>query len=133
MHFHPQPKPEPRKALKKRERTREADYIQRLRMYLVGRERGICRCCLLRACEHMHEILFRSLGGHMTRRNSVMICSGCHSLIHAHEIDAAIVDQRRGSEGPILFIARTDAAAAHMRVTLNHALESKPGSQRDER
>lgn len=135
------PKPEPRKKLKRREQAAELDRIHRVRMFITGRDRDWCRCCCFRRMESMHEIKGRGASGLGSKavnpRNSIAACGdgvrGCHGFMQRNEIKVDVLDKRVGANGTLMLIPQTAEAAAWMRVTLGLALESKPGSQRDER
>lgn len=131
------PKPEPRKKSKKRERAQHADRVAKIRAYVFGRERGLCRCCMLRRAESMHELEFRSVGGVVSKRNSIAVCGqlvgsepSCHTYLQNHQI--AWSHDGRGAEGALLFVPKTQAAADWMHMLPLRALESKPGSQRSD-
>lgn len=127
------PKPVPRKKAKARQRASDVDMVHRLRMYVMGRERGICRCCMFRAAESMHELRPRSIGGKYSRRNSIGVCGdgvrGCHGMLQRHEI--AWSDDGRGAEGALLFVPKSEGAAEWMRLPIRQGIESRPGSQRE--
>ena len=128
------PKPMPQKKAKAAKHLKDVDRIHRVRMYINGRERGMCRCCMFRAAESMHELDPRSLGGKHSRRNSIMVCGDgvqkCHGFLQRHEI--AWSDDGRGAEGALLFVPKTPAAAEWMRLPVRTGIESRPGSQRDD-
>lgn len=123
------PKPEPRKrakARKKREtRTREHD----VRDYVFMRERNICRCCRARAAHSMHELVFRSLGGKVSRRNSVAVCGSgttlCHGLLQSNQIAwSKECFDGLDAEDTLRFRPRTELAAAHLKIKLGESIIS---------
>jgi hypothetical protein len=122
------PKPEPRKRVKARERRSFADHVKAVRDYVFGRERGTCRCCRARAAESMHELVFRSLGGKVSRKNSVAVCGdgvrGCHGLLQRHEVihGAGVL----GAESTLMFTPVTLRAADYMRINKNETIVSPP-------
>lgn len=129
------PKPEPRKTKKAREREHYADYVAKIRAYVFGRERGICRCCMLRSAESMHELQSKGAGGLVSKKNSVAVCGrlvgaepSCHTYLQQRQIQWS--HEGRGAEGTLLFVPTTAIASDWMRITRLQALESKPGSQR---
>src|SRR6185295_18191522 len=87
----PKPTRAARLKAKRKERRTDADRVHVLRMYVMARERGICRCCRTRPAESMHELVPKSLRGHATRQNSVGVCGdgvqGCHGFLQRHEIE----------------------------------------------
>jgi hypothetical protein len=105
-----------------------------IREYVFEREQGICRCCRIRKAESMHELRFRSLGGKVSKRNSVALCGdgvqGCHGLLQRHEIDFAC--DIEGAEGLLKFQPKTQRAADWMRVTRWLVVCSMPGGRNDE-
>lgn len=83
-------KPEPRKRTKGRRTRQQSAHVAAVRAYVFAREGGVCRICGLRRAESMHEIRPRSLGGRVSRENSIAVCGdgvrGCHGLAQRHEI-----------------------------------------------
>lgn len=126
MPFLPQPKPESRKKLKLARRAVYADHVAKSRAYVFGRERGVCRCCRSRTAESMHELRPRSIGGRVSRRNSVAVCgsgtTGCHGYLQSRAI--AWCGSGLGADGPLTFVAMSMSAAAHMRVAQGHSIYS---------
>ena len=65
--------------------------VSEVREYVIGRERGRCRCCRKRLGESLHEIVFRSQLGKVSKANSVWVCGdgvrGCHGLLQRHQIE----------------------------------------------
>ena len=112
------PKPEPRKKVKARERRSWADHVKAVRDFVFGRERGICRCCRWRDAESMHELVFRSQGGKVSRKNSIAVCGdgvrGCHGFLQRHEIN--YMAGAGGAQSTLGFTAMTEAAADYMRI-----------------
>jgi hypothetical protein len=84
------PKPEPQKRTKARKRRVKRVAVRDVRTYVFARERGICRCCGRMAAESLHELTFRSLGGIVSKENSIAVCGdgtrGCHAKLQRHEI-----------------------------------------------
>lgn len=76
----------------------------------------------------MHELLFRSLGGKVSRRNSVAVCgsgvSRCHGYLQRNEIEWQ--GDSQGAEGTLIFRPRTCRAAEWMRLRLGDELVSTP-------
>lgn len=128
------PKPAPRvKPARTRLRTHatpkiERDRIAEIRDYVRARERGRCRCCRFRPGTSMHELRPRSLGGKVSKRNSVLVCgdgvTGCHGFLQRHEIDYG--DDGHGAEGVLTFIPHNNKASTHMRIKDFAVLESAP-------
>lgn len=62
----------------------------KIRAFVFDREQDICRCCRLRRADSMHELRFRSLGGKVSKRNSVAVCgsgtTGCHGFLQSWQI-----------------------------------------------
>lgn len=106
----------------------------KIRAYVFEREQGICRCCRLRKLESMHELRFRSLGGKVSKRNSVGVCGdgvrGCHGFLQRLEI--AYVNDAEGAEGLLQFSPSSKAASDWMRVPAFTFVCSLPGGRNDE-
>lgn len=99
----------------------------KIRAYVFARERDVCRCCRKRRAESMHEIVFRSQGGKISRKNSIAVCGdgvrGCHGFLQRHEIYVnfgAMVD----AEAELLFQPATQAAADWVCVGLREVIAS---------
>ncbi len=97
--------PRPIRRTPKTKRQREA--IAAIRAYVFERENGICRCCGAMAAETMHEMRPRSLGGLISRENSIAVCGdgvrGCHGKLQRHEITVRLGSKRKGAEGFLAF------------------------------
>lgn len=119
-------KPEPRKRLKARERVSYRDHVKAVRDYVFGRERGLCRCCRIRAAESMHELVFKSRGGKVSRKNSVAVCGdgvqGCHGLLQAHQVHYGT--SQRGADATLTFTPITARAADYLRVKVGESIVS---------
>ncbi len=105
-----------------------------IREYVFEREEGICRCCRFRKAESMHELVFRSAGGKVSKRNSVAVCGdgvrGCHGHLQRNEIRfEAFTD---GAEGLLVFQPKTSKAADWMRVLIDLTVCSMPGGRNEE-
>ena len=78
----------------------------------------------------MHELKPRSVGGKVSRRNSVAVhgdgVNGIHGLLQRHEIGYRFEDESLGAEGALLFTAYTQAAADAMRIRLGESIYSPP-------
>lgn len=122
------PKPEPRKRAKSRTMRVYHGHVKETRDYVFARERGICRCCRIRAAESMHELRPKSLRGKVSKRNSVAVCGdgvrGCHGMLQRHEI-AVRIDHTE-AEGTVLFYPQTGKAADWMRIARYSFIESQP-------
>ena len=115
------PKPEPRKRTKRRKDRARADHVREVRQYVFARERDTCRICRFRRADSMHELRFRSLGGTVSKRNSVAVCgsgtTGCHGFAQRHEIEwSGRASRDAGAEGTLWFQAMTTAAAEWLRI-----------------
>lgn len=125
-----QPKPEPRKKAKARKLRLHRTHVHDVHDYVFMRERNICRCCRTREAHSMHELLFRSLGGKVSRKNSIAVCGSgttlCHGFLQRNEIAWAFNDESQGAEAEVMFGAKTEAAATHMRIKLMHCIWSAP-------
>lgn len=123
------PKPEPRTRTKNRIKRAKRGDVAAVRAYVFGRERNLCRCCRFRAAESMHELRPRSLGGKVSRQNSVAVCgsgtTGCHGLLQSHQISVQTW-MPLGAEDRLVFTPCTDIAATWVHVALGHDLESRP-------
>lgn len=78
----------------------------------------------------MHEMRFRSLGGKVSKRNSIWVCgdgvSGCHGLMQQNQI---VCDFREiGAEGVVQFIPRTAKAREWLKLKEDQRMESGPMS-----
>src|SRR5215831_15209150 len=85
------PKPPKRATVKAKARRARAEYVATIRQYVFARERNLCRCCRLRPAESMHEIVSRSIGGKVSRRNSIAVCGQlgtdkCHGMLQQKRI-----------------------------------------------
>lgn len=122
------PKPEPRKRTKGREKRVKAKTTGEVRQYVFARERNLCRCCRIRPAESMHEIRFRSLGGKVSRTNSIAVCgsgtTGYHGYMQSHQI--AVVAWGNGAEGTLTFGPLSPQAIEWMRLAPGQVLESAP-------
>lgn len=122
------PKPEPRKRVMARAKRTHAEFVSEIRTYVFGRERGICRCCRVRRAESMHELRPKSLGGRVSRRNSIAVCgsgtTGCHGHLQQHQVVYGA--GQSGAEDVLIFTAMTQLAADHMRVELYKTIVSPP-------
>lgn len=100
------PKPTPRRILKARRKRQAAKVVKAVRAYVFEREGGMCRCCVTRRAESMHEIIPRSLGGEVSRTNSIAVCGdgtcGCHGKLQRHEIRVEM-GSKNGAEGLLYF------------------------------
>lgn len=127
--IHAQPKGQTRKQLKAREKRAQRKDIAAIREYVFEREHGICRCCRVRPAASMHELIFRSLGGKVSRKNSVAVCgsgtSGCHGFLQSNQIAWAGTPNEI-AEGRLMFSPHTRVAADYMRIALNTYIESGP-------
>lgn len=79
----------------------------------------------------MHELVFKSAGGKVSKRNSVAVCgvlvgadSSCHTYLQNHSI--AWNGGQLGAEGTLTFQPISKAAADWMRVAIGQTIESPP-------
>lgn len=90
----------------------------------------MCRCCRARAAHSMHELRFRSLGGKISRRNSIAVCGSgvtlCHGALQSLWISYRFEDEALGAEGPIIFTPETELGAAVMKIKLGESIVSPP-------
>lgn len=105
-----------------------------IREYVFEREQGICRCCRIRKAESMHELKFRSLGGKVSKRNSVAVCGqlvgvepSCHTFLQQNQID-----WWGDAEDMLGFRPLTAPAADWMRVAIHRRVCSMPGLRNEE-
>lgn len=127
--MNPQPKPETRARVKRRQQHVTRKATTDVRTYVFARERNLCRCCRWRAAESMHELRPRSLRGKVSRTNSVAVCgsgtTGCHGHLQAYRIRVAEnAPTHWNAELPLSFQAQTVAAAEWMRVRVGAWIES---------
>lgn len=113
----------------------ERDRITDVRNYVIGRERGRCRCCRFRQGQSMHELRPRSLGGKVSKRNSVWVCGdgvrGCHGYLQRHEI-VDTPDSALGADALIYFRPCSQATADWMQIKRGERIESGPMSTYEE-
>lgn len=131
------PKGEPRKRRKAREARLEGDEHAAIRVYVFGREEGICRCCRIRAAESRHERISRGRRGGITKKNCIAVCGtivgavpSCHTYLQLNQIEERATTA--GAEGLLEFRPLTRAAADWMRVPIGQWVASLPGSRNDE-
>lgn len=100
-----------------------------VRTYVFDREHNGCRVCRRRFAESMHELVPRSLGGKVSKRNSIAVCgsgtTGCHGFLQRHQI-VCDASTGFGAEGLLLFTPRTPPAAAHLEQPINEWIVSLP-------
>lgn len=122
------PKPEPRKRVKARKVRQHRTRVHEIRDYVFMRERDICRCCRVRAAHSMHELQFRSVGGKVSKANSVAVCGSgttlCHGFLQQHDI--AWSGDIEGAEGTVSFTPLNERAASHLRIKLGESIVSPP-------
>lgn len=124
-------KPEPRKKTRARAKREKGERNAEIRVYVFGRERGLCRCCRIRRAKSMHEMRFKSLGGKVSKRNSIAVCGngieGCHGFLQRLQIDAEYTEL--GAEGRIVFRPRTPQAMEWLKLHDHAVIESAPMSE----
>lgn len=122
------PKPPSRKLLKGRKVRAQRKVTKDVRSYVFARERDRCRICRMRSAESMHELKPRSLGGKVSRHNSVAVCgsgtTGCHGLAQAHEIEWCEWTLSGSAEETLHFHAKTRNAAEWLRLKVGQIIES---------
>jgi hypothetical protein len=118
----PLPKPEPRRKTKARRKRERRNHVAEVRQYVFARERDTCRACRRRTATDMHEIIFRSKGGNISRTNSIAVCQGCHQFLHRHDI--SVLWYRGMAEDTLGFQPGTKQAAEWMRVKVTETLDS---------
>jgi hypothetical protein len=122
------PKPEARVKTKRREDKKHGDHVSDVRAYVFGRERHICRCCRFRPAASMHEVKPKSLGGKVSRKNSVALCGdgvqGCHGFCQRHQI--AVGASILGAEAELVFTPETESAAEWLRIKVGEQIVSPP-------
>lgn len=123
------PKPERRKKTKARRKRQKLANVHLVREHVFARERDMCRCCRCRPAQSMHELIPRSLGGRVSKRNSIAVCgsgtSMCHGFLQTYQItwDA---DPQLIAEGTLTFYAQSKFAAEHMRINVGAVIVSPP-------
>jgi len=127
-------KGEPRKRTKAREKREQGDVDALVRVFAFGRERGICRCCKIRAAESRHELIARGAGGKVSRKNSIAVCGvivgavpSCHTFLQNHSIQW-MADEGLGAQGPLVFTPINREAADWMHVAIGQSVHSEPMS-----
>lgn len=68
------------------EKTRKATNLDRAQKELVRQRDGECCRVCGRKTRHVHERLFKSLGGVASLLNSMVACIKCHPLLQGHAI-----------------------------------------------
>lgn len=110
---------------KRRRRTRAQKGVA-VRTYCFARDCGICRCCRVREAESLHEIRPRSLGGKVTRQNSIALCgsgtTGCHGYCQSYRV--RISGGPEMAEGTLVFTALNTTAARWLRIAVGASVES---------
>ncbi len=124
----------PRRIVKARKKRVHRGNVAEVRPYVFARERELCRCCRKRPAESMHEIVFRSQGGKVSKQNSIAVCghgtAGCHHLLQRHQIDVygPILEDwstaEINAEGTLTFRAVTLTAQEWLGVTQGQELIS---------
>lgn len=120
-------KPEPRERTKARRERVERDRNAEIRSYVFDREQNFCRCCGVRRAESMHEIRFRSLGGRVSKTNSIAVCGSgttkCHGYLQTLKI---VVEGHQNAEQTLHFVPMTDKAAEWLKVKRGQQIASGP-------
>jgi hypothetical protein len=110
------PKPEKRSTAKRRAKRARKDRVSAIREYVFEREAGICRCCRFRPAESMHEIRPRSLGGKVSKTNSIAVCgsgtTGCHGMMQTLRIRV----EGASAEGGLIFVPLSAKALDWLRL-----------------
>ena len=123
------PKPEKTiKQLKARAKRQKGNRAADVRVYVFGRERDLCRCCRKRPADSMHELRFRSLGGKVSRANSIAVCgsgtTGCHGHLQGLRIGYLVGEY--GAEADVIFTPHKQDAADWMQIALGQSVKSDP-------
>lgn len=128
------PKGEPRARTKRRKDRVQADADAEIRVFVFGRERDICRVCRVRRADSRHELIPRSLGGKVTKRNCIAVCGeivgavpSCHTYLQSHQIQW-MADSLLGAQGKLTFTPVGREAADWLRVKVGEHIESLPMS-----
>lgn len=126
------PKPERRKRTKAREKRVQGDVDAAVRVFVFGRERNMCRVCRCRMAESRHELIPKSLGGKITKRNCVAVCGSivgampsCHTYLQARAIQW-METAGLGAQGPLTFTPITREAADWLKVRMGESICSEP-------
>jgi hypothetical protein len=123
-------KPEGQQKTDEREGRQQSNRVMKIRQYVFARERDICRVTRCLPAESMHELRFRSLGGKVSRENSIAVqgdgVRGIHGFLQRNEITYTFEHPSLGAEGTITFTARSAAAADAMKVGLGESIVSPP-------
>lgn len=76
----------------------------------------------------MHEILFRSLGGKVSKTNSIAVCGSgttlCHGYLQAKQV--AVDVGPLWAEETLTFRPLTRLAAEHMKIKVGESIVSPP-------
>ena len=81
-----QPRPRPRE-FEQEDKKRELSALERsVRIAVQQRDGRRCRCCGRKDRLHHHHLVFRSKGGAWSSENILLLCSGCHALLHARQL-----------------------------------------------
>jgi len=126
------PKPEPRARTKRRKDRIQADIDADVRVFVFGRERSMCRCCRIRVAESRHELIPKSLGGKVTKRNCIAVCGAivgavpsCHTFLQNRTIQW-METPGLGAQGPLVFTPISQEAADWMHVKVGQSVHSEP-------
>ena len=118
----------PRRIAKARKKRAHAMTVADVRAYVFARERDLCRCCRKRRADSMHEIIFRSQQGKISKTNSIAVCGdgvrGCHGFLQRHEID--VFRGPRGAEETLTFSSQTPHASDWLGLKDDESIESSP-------
>lgn len=121
----------PKRAIRVKAKPKgERDRVAETHQYCFGRERDTCRACRSRLGQSMHEIIPRSRGGKISRRNSIAVCGElgngheCHGLCQRGELQVTMGPE--GAEGTLIFTAKTRAAADWLKIKIGESIESQP-------
>lgn len=127
-------KGEPTKRRRAREDRQQADKDAAVRVFVFGRERGMCRCCRWRAAESRHELIPKGAGGKVTKRNCAAVCGtivgavpSCHTYLQSHAIQWCD-DLGQGAQGTLWFTPVTQEAADWLKIKVGEKIESLPMS-----
>lgn len=80
-------KPVPRMVEKLIAKRDKAANMRRVRLAVLARDKGRCRCCGKRGTD-LHHLKYRSQQGRDTESNCVLTCRKCHAAIHNHVLMA---------------------------------------------
>lgn len=79
-------KPRPHVFTKRETKRDKSNRQKAVAMAVSIRDGRCCRCCGRREQLQHHHLRYRSKGGADCTENELLLCAGCHGLIHARQL-----------------------------------------------